>query len=162
MSPLATPPFRNSPRRSRAAHSRATFNRDVAPILWSHCATCHHPDGPAPFSLLTYDDAKRHARQIADVTKRRYMPPWKPDPESGPFVGEQRLTDREIAQFAAWVEDGAIEGDASDRQSPPAWRGGWHLGTPDLIVTLPPYTLRASGDDVFRNFVVAIPGGGSG
>jgi len=52
-----------------------TFERDIAPLLADRCAMCHHPDGPAPFSLLTYDDARRHARQIADVTQSRYMPP---------------------------------------------------------------------------------------
>jgi len=134
-----------------------TFNRDVAPILWTRCASCHHPDGPAPFSLVTFADAKAHARQIAEVTRRRYMPPWKPDAGSGPFVGERRLSDREIDQLSRWVDEGAAEGDGGDRRAPPAFHGGWQLGVPDLIVTLADYALRADGGDVFRNFVAAIP-----
>jgi tetratricopeptide (TPR) repeat protein len=132
-----------------------TFNRDIAPILWTRCATCHHPDGPAPFSLVTFADAKAHARQIAEVTRRRYMPPWKPDAASPPFVGDRRLTDREIDLLARWVEGGAAEGSALDRRTPPQFHGGWQLGVPDTIVTLPEYTLRADGIDVFRNFVVS-------
>jgi tetratricopeptide (TPR) repeat protein/mono/diheme cytochrome c family protein len=139
----------------RGFQPRLTFNRDIAPILWTRCATCHHPDGPAPFSLVAFADAKAHARQIAEVTRRRYMPPWKPDAASGPFVGDRRLTDREIDLLARWVEGGATEGSAPDRRTPPQFHGGWQLGVPDAIVTLPEYTLRADGIDVFRNFVVS-------
>src|SRR5437899_4817615 len=85
------------------------------------------------------------------------MPPWKPDAESGPFVGERRLSDREIDQLSRWGDEGAAEGDGADRRTPPAFHGGWQLGVPDLIVTLPDYALRADGGDVFRNFVAAIP-----
>ena len=56
-----------------------TFSRDIAPIVWQRCAECHRPDGAAPFSLLTYDDVRRRARQIADATGRGYMPPWMPE-----------------------------------------------------------------------------------
>ena len=67
--------------------SRAiTFNKQIAPILFEHCAECHRPNQAAPFSLLTYEDARAHATQIADVTKRRYMPPWKPAPGGAEFV----------------------------------------------------------------------------
>ena len=67
------------------------FSKDIAPILYRHCVTCHRPDGVAPFSLITYDDARRHAMQVATATARRYMPPWKPAP--GYFEGERRLSD---------------------------------------------------------------------
>ena len=64
---------------SIAAEPPATFTRDVAPILYAHCAPCHQPDGAAPFSLITYADARPRARLIARVTGSRYMPPWKPE-----------------------------------------------------------------------------------
>jgi hypothetical protein len=57
---------------------QVTFNRDIAPILYRSCALCHRPGEAAPFSLLTYADAKSHARQIAAVTKSRFMPPGCP------------------------------------------------------------------------------------
>src|SRR5437867_4181385 len=41
-----------------------TFARDIAPIVYSRCAPCHHPDGAAPFSLLTYADARRRGRHM--------------------------------------------------------------------------------------------------
>src|SRR5580704_15070718 len=78
--------------------SPVTFTNDVAPIVFQHCATCHRPGELAPFSLLTYDDVKQHARQIAVVTTSRFMPPWKPaPPEPGlAFAGARGLTDGEI------------------------------------------------------------------
>src|SRR4051795_11521076 len=56
-----------------------TFTRDVAPILYANCATCHRRGEVAPFALLTYAEAKRHARQLARLTGDRVMPPWKAD-----------------------------------------------------------------------------------
>jgi len=33
-----------------------TWVDDVAPIVHTHCARCHHNGGPGPFPLLTYED----------------------------------------------------------------------------------------------------------
>ena len=74
--------------RSSGAEAAPTFTRDVAPILFRHCAPCHHPGGAGPFSLLTFADARRRARQIAKVTSSRYMPPWPPERGHSRFVGE--------------------------------------------------------------------------
>lgn len=140
-----------------SSETSVTFNRDIAPILFAHCAPCHHTGGPAPFSLLTFDEARGRATLIADVTRRRYMPPWKPEPGFGEFAGDRRLTDAQLEVIARWVALGTPEGDAAERPTPPRFPSGWQLGEPDLIVALPEYTLPAEGLDVFRNFVVPIP-----
>ena len=62
-----------------------TFNKDIAPILYQNCATCHRPGEVAPFSLLTYSDAAKKASLLAVVTEKRVMPPWKPEPGYGSF-----------------------------------------------------------------------------
>src|SRR6476646_24965 len=67
------------------AQTRPTFNKDIAPIVWAQCASCHRPGEIGPFSLLTYDDVRRRATQIAAVTSRRIMPPWKPEAGKGEF-----------------------------------------------------------------------------
>jgi hypothetical protein len=55
-----------------------TFNKDIAPIVFNHCSTCHRQGQSGPFELLSYSDVKRHAKQIAELTERRIMPPWLP------------------------------------------------------------------------------------
>src|SRR5215467_8384411 len=81
---------------SAAGAPPVTFTHDVAPILYKRCVPCHRSDGDAPFSLTSFDDARRHASQIVAATRSRYMPPWKPEREGGPFVGDRRLTDGEL------------------------------------------------------------------
>jgi Tetratricopeptide repeat len=138
--------------------SPVTFSKDVAPIVFSKCVTCHRPSGSAPFSLLTYDEVKGRAPQIAAAVERRAMPPWPPEPGHGEFTGNRRLSDLQIATIRRWVEDGAIEGDPSLLPLRPSWSGRWQLGEPDLVLQTGAYTLRATGDDMYRNFVLPIPG----
>jgi len=140
-----------------AAQPAPTFSQQIAPILRTHCVACHQPGGDAPFSLLSFTDARRRANQIADVTSRRYMPPWKPD-DAGVFAGERRLSDHDIDTIRRWARAGAPQGSPSRRALTADRASRWRNGEPDLIVTLPPYRLRADGPDVFRNFVVTIPG----
>ena len=135
-----------------------TYSEDVAPILLENCASCHRPGEVAPFNLLTYDDARQRARQIAESVEHRFMPPWKPKPGIGEFDNERRLTEAEIATLRQWVADGTLEGDPQQLPAIPAFTPGWQLGKPDLIVTMPDgYDLQAEGGDVFRNFVLPVP-----
>jgi len=144
-----------------AAAVALSFNRDIAPIVWARCATCHRAGEIGPFSLVTFDDVKRRATQIAEVTSRRVMPPWKPRPGQGEFESERRLTDEELQKIQQWIRDGAPEGDAADLPARPisgAASDDWQLGAPDLVAAMSePYTVSADGADVFRTFVLAIP-----
>jgi hypothetical protein len=132
------------------------FARDVAPILFARCAPCHRDGGAAPFALTTYEDAARRATQIARVTTRRIMPPWKALPGVA-FANERRLGDGEIATLARWAEARAPVGDRAAIPPAPAFADGWLLGKPDVVVELPAYALAAGGADDYRNFVVRAP-----
>jgi hypothetical protein len=135
-----------------------TYSKNVAPLIQDRCAMCHHGGGSAPFSLTTYAETKRHAAQIAEVTRRRFMPPWKADPSDGPFVGQHPLSGTEIQLLEDWADAGAPEGDPHDAPPPRRWAEGWQLGTPDLVITLAqPYTLPPDGTDLFRIFAIPIP-----
>ncbi len=79
-----------------SAQAPVTFSKDIAPILYTRCATCHHPNGSAPFSLLSYEAVRPRATLIAAATSRGFMPPWKADRSAGEFVGQARLTPHEI------------------------------------------------------------------
>ncbi len=141
-----------------AAQEPITFTRHVAPLVFDRCASCHRPEGPAPFSLLSYQAVRQRATQIAVVTRSRFMPPWKAEAGHAEFIGQKPLTHAEIELIDRWVKGGAVEGDARDLPPVPRRTGEWQLGTPDLVVALPqPYTLAAEGADVFRTFVVRVP-----
>jgi tetratricopeptide (TPR) repeat protein len=138
--------------------SRVTFNRDVAPIVFTRCAPCHRPGQAGPFSLLRYADVRAHGRDIADVVGDRYMPPWKPSDRNGRFAGDRSLRDADIALIRAWVADGMPEGSAADLPALPRWPKSWQLGEPDAVVRMDaPYALAAQGQDEYRNFVIASP-----
>jgi len=138
--------------------AQVTFNRDIAPIIFRTCSTCHRPGEAAPFSLLNYSDAKKHARQIAEVTRLRSMPPWLPEPQKLKFADELRLTDAEIDSIERWVEQGAVEGAAADLPPQPKFVEGWRLGKPDLILeATKPLTLPPQGTDTYWNFIFPVP-----
>ena len=162
-----------------------TFNKDIAPILFEHCGSCHRLGDPpepssststgtvatkadgksdqwciagAPFSLIEYQDVLLHAKQIVSATRNRRMPPWLPEPGYGVFANERRLRSDQIETIERWVAQGAAEGAPADKPPLPHWPRGWQLGEPDMVVTMPEaYTLPATGSDVFRNFVIPLP-----
>ena len=57
-----------------------TFTKDIAPILQKSCQGCHHADGVAPMSLVTYDEVRPWARAMKTRTalrsQRGAMPPF--------------------------------------------------------------------------------------
>lgn len=155
----ALPGYGQADKSSSGHPGPVTFNRDVAPILLKNCAVCHRPGNSGPFSLLTYADVAKRARQIVVVTEKLFMPPWLPEPNLPRFENERRLTDDQIQTIAAWVNAGKPEGDPRDLPPTPVFPEGWQLGTPDLIVEMEkPYTLAADGEDVYRHFVIPVPG----
>jgi len=138
-----------------AETSPPTYSENIAPILHQNCAACHRPGEAAPFSLLTFDDAKRRAKTINRVVSDRYMPPWKPVPGHGDFQGERRLSDDQIALIDAWVKAGAPEGDPDLTPQPPEFVSGWQLGEPDLILEMAEAAeIPAEGRDIYRYFAI--------
>src|SRR5262249_30024049 len=106
---------------SGLAAPSVTYYRQIAPLLFKHCAACHRPGESGPFPLLTYDDARKRARDIAAVTGRRYMPPWLPESGYGDFADVRRLTDEQIRLIAEWARAGAPEGDRADASPAPVF-----------------------------------------
>jgi mono/diheme cytochrome c family protein/thiol-disulfide isomerase/thioredoxin len=134
-----------------------TFNKDIAPILYKNCATCHRPGEVAPFALLTYADAAKKAALLATVTERRVMPPWKAEPGYGSFASERRLSDEQIALIGDWAQSGAPEGEAQDKPAAPVFASGWGAGQPDKVLTMShKFEVAADGPDQYRCFVLPL------
>jgi peroxiredoxin len=114
------------------------FAEHVAPILQKNCQECHRPDQPAPFSLLTYEDASRRASMIREVVEERRMPPCYSDARHGEFINRRALTGEEIDAISAWSAAGAPRGDASRAPPNPDWpTSRWLIGEPDLVLKIP-------------------------
>ena len=99
-----------------------TFADDVAPIVYANCAVCHRPGQAAPFSLLSYDDVRKHGETIVDVTARRYMPPWHASRAEGfpEFRDERRLSDADLRDAeATGSTPGMPAGDLKKAPLPP-------------------------------------------
>jgi hypothetical protein len=135
-----------------------TFNKDIAPLLWKHCADCHRTGEIGPFPLLSYKDAAKRASFLVDVVQSRQMPPWKAEPGYGKFRDEHRLSEAEIQLVAAWAKAGAPEGAAADLPKPPEFPSGWRLGEPDVVLQMAqPFKVPANGRDLQQCFVIPIP-----
>jgi hypothetical protein len=138
-----------------------TFSKDVAPIFQAKCDTCHHPNTSAPMSLMTYNDVRPWAKAIKARVVTRDMPPWHIDKTSGirEFSNDISLDDDQIATVAKWVDQGAIQGNASDMPPLPNYPSDvstngqmlWVMGTPDTTTTTNDFKMYAKGSDWWIN-----------
>ena len=104
--------------------AKATFYKDVLPILQNNCQSCHRPGEVAPMSLLTYEDARPWSVAIKMAVLTKKMPPWYADPEYGHFSNERKLT--------GWLQGGHVgagSGGSSWKPFSAASRGRIHPGT---------------------------------
>ena len=132
-----------------------TFTKDVAPILYKNCTSCHRPGEIGPMSLLTYDDVRPYAKDIRDKVGDGLMPPWHADQAYGKFANERRLTDQEKSVLLRWANNGAPKGDPAHLPSPPAYADGWSLGEPDVVMQIPvDYKVPADGFVEYEYFEI--------
>lgn len=89
--------------------AKITWTRDVSRIVYRNCASCHHEGGTA-ISLMTYAGVRPRAGQIREQVCSRRMPPWNAVRGFGEFRNDPSLTQEDIEIIAAWVEEGAPEG----------------------------------------------------
>lgn len=135
---------------------RATFYKDILPILQENCQECHRAQGTnyggmvAPMALTTYAETRPWAKSIVQAVTSKEMPPWDAEETfGGVFSNERSLTDNEIELIQRWVADGAPRGNTQDAPEPLEFQNtnGWMIGEPDLVVAMPePYEV---GDDVY-------------
>lgn len=132
-----------------------TYSEHVAPIIFSHCVSCHRPGEVGPFSLTNYEETKAKLQTVRYAVDNDIMPPWKPASGYGNFVGERRLTPIEKQTILNWIDAGAPEGDKSKMPNLPKFPTGSQLGTPDLVLQVPvKWQVKGDLQDVYRNFVI--------
>lgn len=147
-----------------AVQAGPTFHKDIVPIFQNKCQECHRPEGinvggmVAPMSLVTYDEVRPWVKSVVREIKAGRMPPWNAAPEfHGVFSNERSLTPAEIETISSWAASGAPAGRPEDAPPPKEFKntGGWMIGEPDLIVTIPkPYTIGDDGVDQYTAHVV--------
>ena len=133
---------------------KITFAKHVAHILQKNCAECHHPGTAAPFSLLTYEDARNWSGMIRETVVERRMPPWSADPRYGHWENDRRMSSEEIDTLVAWIDGGMRMGDRRDLPKPVKYADGWRIGKPDMVLKMPrEYTVQARGTVEYQYFV---------
>src|SRR5438093_1575174 len=138
-----------------AVPAEVTFTKHIAPIIQRSCENCHRPDGVAPMSLVTYEDARPWARAMKQRTgigpKAGVMPPWYVEKNIGiqKFHNDPSLSDDEIATIAKWADSGAPRGNPADMPPPKVYadRAVWAIGTPDLIIKMKELTVKGDAPD---------------
>jgi mono/diheme cytochrome c family protein len=135
--------------------AKPTFAKDVAPIFFNSCVECHRPGEAAPFSLMSYSEARPWAKSIREKVVNREMPPWHADPKHHEFANDRRLSQAQIDTIVKWADTGAPEGNPKDLPAAPKFIDGWTIGKPDIVIPMPEeFTLEASGPDEYQYFTV--------
>lgn len=133
-----------------------TYTKHIAPILNSHCVSCHRPGEIAPFTLTSYDDVLGWEDTILEVIEDNRMPPWSADPAHGAFANDPRLTKTEHDLIHTWVENGMPQGDPSDLPPAPQFTVGWQMEQPDQVIKMRdrPFRVPAEGIVDYKRWTV--------
>ena len=137
-----------------AAPAAVTFNKEVLPILQKNCQACHRPGEVAPFSLLSYKDARPWAKAMKAAVVSQKMPPWFADPKVGHWKNDPRLSEADVKTLSAWADNGAVEGNPKDAPAPLKFEDGWNI-KPDMVIEMPKdFNVPATGTVNYQNFLV--------
>jgi hypothetical protein len=140
---------------SHASAAVPTFSKDVAPIFYKNCATCHRPGEIAPMPLLTYQQSRPWAKSIRQYVSRGEMPPWHSAEGPGVFLNDRRLSEADKNTVIAWVDGGAPEGNPNDRPPLPNFPEGWQIGKPDVVLTMDkPFAVPPEGTIDYQYFTI--------
>jgi hypothetical protein len=131
-----------------------TFTKDIAPIFYKNCSECHRPGEIAPFSLMTYKEARPWGKSIREKVADGTMPPWHADPAHGKFKNDRRLPQQEKDAIIGWVDGGMKEGQAKDLPPAPKFEIGWNIGKPDVVLTAREYEVPAEGTINYQYFLI--------
>ncbi len=134
--------------------SKYTYYGDLQPIFRDRCGACHRPDGVAPMSLLTYDEARPWGQSIKEMVVDLQMPPRYAEASYSAVKNGHSLSAREMDMIIEWANGGTPEGSVSTGTFVEALEG-WALGHPDLVLSPEAaFTLEADANERVRYFAV--------
>lgn len=140
-----------------------TYDKEISPLLFKHCAQCHgRGEIASAVPLLTYDGARPWAKAIKEKVLLREMPPWPADPTASlKFRNDARLSQQDINSLVAWVNAGAPKGNERDLPQPPQQAQGWlhpEGRPPDAVVSLPgDFQLPGKGEIPYIRMMAKVP-----
>src|SRR5207247_8974865 len=114
-------------------------------------------------ALLTDEPATAWAKSINEKFFLPVMQPCYVDPNVGmrKFKNDGGLSDEEIATIVKWVDAGAPRGNPADMPPPrqfPDESKRWHIGKPDLVVTMPyDHVIPPDGADWWGYYMADLP-----
>jgi hypothetical protein len=127
--------------------------KDIAPILYNNCGSCHIPGALSTLNLVGYSNAKNHGFSIYNKTVSREMPPWPANPDYKRYAHEKLLSGDEIQAISDWVYGGMPSGDTTKAPAPPTLPKGSLIVNPSLKLKMPDY-VATTVDDEYRCFVM--------
>ena len=136
--------------------SVVSYQKDIAPLLIEKCVGCHRTDGIAPWAMTSHAMVRGFSPMIREVVRTGRMPPWHADTRIGRFSNDRSLTATEAQKLVAWIEAGSHYDGKFDPLTEAARRGevAWTLGTPDLVLEIPPFDVPPTGVVDYQYHVV--------
>jgi peroxiredoxin len=124
-----------------------SYVKEIAPIVESRCASCHQPNGIAPFAMDSHEAVLGWSDMIRETVMTTRMPPGQVDTEFGDWSDVHFITDEEKSTLLHWIDAGAPKDGDEDPLTKIVGRPEtrWPLGEPDLIVDIPPQEVPATG-----------------
>src|SRR3954451_12339924 len=121
-----------------AVATTPTFTKDVAPIVFDKCVSCHRKGEVAPMTLTSYEEVRPWAKVIRNKVMSREMPPWFADPaHTLKMRNDRSLSPAQIETIAAWVAGAAPRARAPALPPLPKFAEGWTAGRePDAILEM--------------------------
>lgn len=134
------------------------WHEHIAPIIAGHCGGCHRADGPAPFSVESYDAVAAWALSMAYAVQSRSMPPFFAENTDDcevrfPWLGDPRLTQEQIDMIVDWADGGAPEGNP-DAAAPLPEMPQVDIQDPDATFVIPSDVTVEGNEDRFVCFSI--------
>ena len=143
-----------------AAPDAPTFAKDVAPIVFDKCASCHREGEVAPMSLLSYEQVRPWARpsraRSCRARCRRGAPTCARRCRCATTSASRSSRSRRSSR--GWMR-GAPKGNVADMPPTPTFATGWTYGKePDYILEMPvEFDIPAEGELGVQMFYSKVP-----